>query len=79
LPSLWRRTFPLANKSATVATVSFVSLVQELTAMIRSPSESFERGFKMRLFFFMLCVLFDSTFDAFVQSNFARGDFDGWE
>jgi hypothetical protein len=72
LPSLWTRTFPLANRSATVATVSFVFLVQELTARTRSPKESFGRGFKIWLFFFIALYPFDSSFNAFVQSNFVR-------
>src|ERR1044071_5388835 len=53
-PSLWTRTLPLANRSATVATVSLVLRVQELTATIRSPSESFFwRGLRIRLCFFI--------------------------
>src|SRR5437763_7575180 len=53
-PSLCTRTFPLPKRSATVATVSLVFLVHELTATIRSPRESFlGRGLRIRECFFI--------------------------
>lgn len=52
-PFLWTRTWPLPSRSATAATVSLVFLVQELTARIRSPRESFWGDFKICVFFFI--------------------------
>jgi hypothetical protein len=43
-PLSFTRTFPLARRSATAATISVLLRVQELTARIRSPSESRARG-----------------------------------
>ena len=54
-PLFWTRTWPLAKRSATVATVSLVLLVQELTARMRSPSDGRVRGFSICWFFFIRC------------------------
>ena len=50
---LCTRTLPLSKRSATVATVSLVLFVHELTARIKSPRESLERGLRIRVFFFI--------------------------
>ena len=52
-PLSFKRTWPLAKRSATVATVSLLLLVQELTAKMRSPSESLVRGFRIWRFLFI--------------------------
>ena len=54
---LWTRTLPLAKRSATVATVSLVLFVHELTAKTKSPRESLERGLRISVFFFIDNVL----------------------
>jgi hypothetical protein len=64
---LWTRTWPLSNRSATVATVSLVLFVHELTARIKSPRESLERGLRISVFFFIDNVVFDSNWAAIVQ------------
>jgi hypothetical protein len=51
---------PLAKRSATVATVSLVLFVHELTARIKSPRESLERGLRISVFFFIDNVILDS-------------------
>jgi hypothetical protein len=52
---------PLAKRSATAATVSLVLSVHELTARIKSPRESLERGLMMSVFFFIDNPIFDSN------------------
>jgi hypothetical protein len=54
-PLSCKRTRPLAKRSATVATVSLLLLAEELTARMRSPSESLVRGFKIWRFLFISC------------------------
>ncbi|PYJ52484.1 MAG: hypothetical protein DME87_00005, partial [Verrucomicrobia bacterium] len=54
-PLFWTRTWPLAKRSATAATVSLLLLVQELTATMRSPRESLVRGFRIWRFLFISC------------------------
>lgn len=64
---LCTRTLPLSKRSATVATVSLVLFVHELTARIKSPRESFERGLRISVFFFIDNAVFDSNSGAIVQ------------
>lgn len=52
-PLSCKRTWPLAKRSATAATVSLLLLVQELTATMRSPRESLVRGFRIWRFLFI--------------------------
>ena len=72
-PLLSRRTWPLASRSATVATVSVVLLVQELTATIKSPRESFGRGLSICVFFMGIDEELEQIQCHFVQTRLHQG------
>src|SRR5215212_3927522 len=66
------RTWPVARRSATVATVSVVLLVQELTAKIRSPRESLGRGLRICVFFMGVDADLEHLRCHFVQTLFCE-------